>query len=86
MPSSWRAASEPLTAFGIPVPAYLPLFGWMYFPSWTTFYMAVCVIIMFGILAKLGWTLSVCWNKLLGFLRGGVIYARPWWFRKRFRD
>ncbi|KPC31080.1 TraK protein [Pseudomonas syringae pv. cilantro] len=48
--------------------------------------MAVGVIIMFGIFAKLGWTLSVCWNKFLGFLRGGVIYARPWWFRKRFRD
>lgn len=86
MPSSWRSASEPLTALGIPVSAYLPLFGWLYFPHWWTFYTAIGVIISFGILAKLGWTLSVCWNKFLGFLRGGTIYARPWWFRKRFRD
>ncbi len=49
MPSIWRAASEPLTALGIPVSAYLPLFGWMYFPSWLTFYVAAGVIIMFGL-------------------------------------
>ncbi len=86
MSTNWRDGSIVPTALGIPCSAYLPLFGWLYFPSWTTFYVAVGIIICFGIMSKLGWTLNVCWNKFLGALRGKRIYARPWWMRKRYKD
>ena len=87
MASSWRGASISPKAFGIPCGAYLRLMACLYVGHkpwvWIT---AVMIIVCFGVMAHIGWTLDVCWNKFLGFMRGGRIVSRPWWYRNRFRD
>jgi hypothetical protein len=40
----------------------------------------------FGLLAKLGWTILVLLRKVTSLPRGRRVYARPWWYRNRFRD
>lgn len=84
--SKWRYASVEPTLLGIPCIAYTPLFIFMYHISWLTFYIAVGVIVFYGILARLGYPFTVLLNKVLHLLRGSRIYARPWWYRKRFED
>ena len=87
MASSWRSASISPKALGIPCGAYMPLLACLYVGhSLWIWIVAVLIIVCFGVMAHIGWTLNVCWNKLLGFARGGRIVARPWWYRKRFRD
>ncbi len=82
--SKWRYASVEPTFLGIPCIAYLPIFGFMFHISWITFYIAVGVIVFYGILAKLGYNMKVMISKLMHFFRGSRIFARPWWYRKRF--
>lgn len=84
--SKWRYASIEPTLLGIPCIAYLPIFIFMYHISWTTFYISVGTIAFYGLLAKFGFTLTVLLGKIQHVLRGTRIYARPWWYRKRFED
>jgi intracellular multiplication protein IcmT len=84
--SIWRHASSVPTLMGIPCIAYLPIFIWLFHMRWWTFWSATGVIVAFAVLAKCGLTFTVLWSRLLHFLRGPRIYARPWWYRNRFQD
>jgi intracellular multiplication protein IcmT len=84
--SIWRNASLTPKLAGLPCTAYLPIFVWMFHMRWWTFYAALGCIVAFGLLAKFGLTFPVLWRKLLSLLRGQCVYARPWWYRNRFRD
>lgn len=84
--SIWRHASQTPSFIGIPTLAYMPIFLFLFHMRWWTFWTAIVVIIIFAILAKFGFTFKVLWRKLLHRLRGVRIYARPWWYRNRFRD
>ena len=84
--SIWRAASLVPKLAGIPCTAYLPIFIWGFHFAWWTFWLAVGSIATFGLLAKLGWTIPVLLRKFTSVLRGRRVYARPWWYRNRFRD
>ncbi|WP_268239878.1 IcmT/TraK family protein [Pseudomonas asuensis] len=86
MKSIWRHASRAPTIMGIPFIAFLPCLIWLFHMTWGTFYSAIGIIIVFAGLAKLGWTFRVLWERFLHILRGSRIYARPWWYRNRFRD
>lgn len=84
--SIWRAASMTPRLFGIPCTAFLPIFGWLFHMRWWTFYTAVGTILAFAILHRFGLTFTVLYRKTMSWLRGQRIYARPWWYRNRFRD
>ncbi|WP_241136353.1 IcmT/TraK family protein [Achromobacter insuavis] len=66
--------------------AYTPTIVVLYHITWTTFYIAVGTIVVYGILAWLGYPLHVLLAKLGHLVRGRIIYARPWWWRRRFSD
>lgn len=84
--SIWRYASKTPTFLGIPCVAYMPLFILLFHTRWWTLYLAVGVIIFFAVLAKFGLTFKVLRAKSLHWIRGSRVYARPWWYRNRFRD
>jgi intracellular multiplication protein IcmT len=84
--SIWRHASAVPTFLKIPCTAYLPLFIWLFHMRWWTLWCAIGVIVFFAVLARFGLTFKVLWAKFLHRLRGSRIYARPWWYRNRFRD
>jgi intracellular multiplication protein IcmT len=84
--SIWRNASRVPALLGIPCIAYLPGFIWLFHMRWWTFWTAVGVIVAFAILARFGWTFRMLWARILHWLRGGRIRARPWWYRNRFMD
>lgn len=84
--SIWRHASQVPTMFSIPCIAYIPIFGWLFHMRWWTFWLAVGTIVAYAILAKFGFTFRVLWQRALHILRGSRVFARPWWYRNRFRD
>ncbi|CAG9261002.1 conserved hypothetical protein [Burkholderia diffusa] len=84
--SIWRDVSRIPKLAGIPCIAYLPIFIWLFHMRLWTLYLAGAVIIFFAVLAKYGLTFKVLWAKLVHLLRGSRLYARPWWYRNRFRD
>lgn len=64
MASSWRSASISPKALGIPCGAYMPLLACLYVGhSLWIWIVAVLIIVCFGVMAHIGWTLNVCWNK-----------------------
>jgi len=84
--SIWRYASKTPTFFGIPCVAYMPLFLLLFHARWWTLYLSVGVIVFFAVLTKFGLTFKVLRAKSLHLIRGSRVYARPWWYRNRFRD
>lgn len=84
--SIWRHASQVPTMLGIPCIAYIPIFGWLFHMRWWTFWLAVGTIVVYAILAKVGFTFKVLWQRALHILRGSRVFARPWWYRNRFQD
>ena len=84
--SIWRHASAVPSLLKIPCNAYLPIFIWLFHMRGWSVWTALGVIVFFALLAKLGLTFTVLWAKFLHLMRGPRIYARPWWYRNRFRD
>jgi intracellular multiplication protein IcmT len=84
--SIWRHASAVPTLLKIPCTAYLPIFIWLFHMRWWSFWTAIAVIIFFAALGRFGLTFKVLWAKSLHLIQGSRIYARPWWYRNRFRD
>lgn len=84
--SAWRDASLTPTFMTIPCIAYTPLLLVLYYTTWATVYFAMGTIAVYGLLAWLGYPLKVLLAKVSHFIRGHVVYARPWWWRRRFFD
>jgi intracellular multiplication protein IcmT len=84
--SIWQHASREPKILGIPCMAYMPIFIWLFHMRVWTFFVAFGVIAAFGVLSYFGLTFKVMWARVLHLLRGSIIYARPWWYRNRFRD
>lgn len=84
--SIWQHAGRSPKIFGIPCMAFLPIFIWMFHWAYWTFALAVGTIVFFAVLARFGLTFKVLWGKVLHFVRGSRIFARPWWYRNRFKD
>ncbi|UST77172.1 IcmT/TraK family protein [Pseudomonas siliginis] len=84
--SIWQHAGRSPKIIGIPCMAYMPIFIWLAHIRLWTFILAVVVILFFAVLAYFGLTFKVLWGKILHFMRGSRIFARPWWYRNRFSD
>ncbi|WP_220460797.1 IcmT/TraK family protein [Pseudomonas monteilii] len=84
--SIWQHASRSPKIFGIPCMAFSPIFIFLFHCRMWTFTLAVTVIVFFAVLAHFGLSFKVLWGKVLHLMRGSTIYARPWWYRNRFRD
>ncbi|WP_369124986.1 IcmT/TraK family protein [Pseudomonas sp. AB12(2023)] len=84
--SIWQHAGRTPNIFGIPCTAYLPIFIWLFHMRLWTGSLAVGVIIFFAVLAFFKYTFKVLWGRMLHLIRGPRIFARPWWYRNRFRD
>lgn len=84
--SIWQHASREPKILGIPCMAYTPIFIFLAHMRPWTFVLAIGVIAFFGVLAYFGLTFKVMWARFFHVLRGSIVYARPWWYRNRFRD
>lgn len=87
--STWRNCSNPpsipiLPGIGVSPYAFLPLLLWAFHWTTTMFYIAVSTVVLFIVMAKVGYTRQTATALLKHRLRGSRIYARPWWYRKRF--
>lgn len=87
--STWRWCSNQPTiplmpGFGVSPYAFLPLFLWLFHWSWGMFYFGLFTMLLCIALAKFGFTLKRLAAYGKHVLRGKRIYARPWWYRKRF--
>jgi|688.fasta_scaffold1186301_2 hypothetical protein len=65
--------------------AALPLFLWAVYPSWPMAGVAAASVMLFAVLAWLGYSLPTALRYLRARLRGRRLYARPWHYQKRFR-
>ncbi|WP_431769012.1 IcmT/TraK family protein [Xenorhabdus nematophila] len=80
---SWRWNREP-KFLGIPGYAYLPLLSTIYIRSMTYLYIVCSLIILYAVLAKMGLSIRTLIERCQHMLRGNIIKARPFWYRKRF--
>ena len=88
-PIKWRWASVRPTipvfvGVGVSPYAFLPLLIWLFWWSWTTFYVAMGALLLSIIMAVRGFTLTRLLSFLRHVLRGRTIQARPWWYLKRY--
>lgn len=84
--SAWLYASKKPSFFGVPFLSLTPLLYWVHAFTSEAFLFSLLVMAVCLVLVKMGWGFKVLWNRLLHRIRGDVVYARPWWYRNRFRD
>lgn len=83
----WRDASRSPAFFGVvDARASLPLLFFVIFSSWNTFFIAIGSIVFFTVMGFLGYELPVLYRKTRSMLRGGRLYARPWWLLNKWRS
>jgi intracellular multiplication protein IcmT len=85
----WRWASQSptvpiLPGVGVAPAAFLPLIIWAFHWAWLTFYIAIATMIVFIIMAKMGFNYTRLTAWIQNKLRGKRVYARPWWYRNHF--
>lgn len=87
MTSNWPNATRGCHLLWLPIPAsaIFPLLGWaMHMRVWT-FLLALSVIVVLAILRARGRTVTWIVRRAHCKLRGGVVYARPVWYRRRMQ-
>lgn len=80
----WSDISRDPSILGVDARAYFPIMLWIVYPTKNLFLISVVFIVVFGVIAKLGYSAPVALRLLKSRLRGKVCHARPWWYRKRY--
>lgn len=87
MNAEWTQCVRGTHLLWLPIPAYaaLPILLWVMHARMWTFVVALAVCITLAVLRLKG--RSVCWilRRLHSRLRGGIVYARPVWYRRRMQ-
>ncbi len=77
----WRDASRTPRFFLLDATSILPLLIWVLHASFTTFYIALSVIVFLAILERFKFTLPIFMRWLKSFIAGPYRSSRPWWSR-----
>jgi intracellular multiplication protein IcmT len=85
MAAEWTQAVRGAHLLWFPIPAYsaLPILLWVMHARMWTFILAISVCVILAILKTQGRTVPWVLRRLKSKLRGGVVLARPVWFRRR---
>ena len=75
----WRDSSREVKFFMIDSKAAFPFVIFlMHMRTWT-FFLAVTMMLFFGVLARFGFTVSVFRRWIKSFIAGSRRFSRPWW-------
>lgn len=87
MAADWTQAVRGTQLLWFPIPAYsaLPILIWVMHARVWTFMIALTVCITLAVLKAKGRRVVWIVRRLHTKLRGGVVYARPVWFRRRMQ-
>jgi intracellular multiplication protein IcmT len=87
MAAEWTQAVRGTQLLWFPIPAYsaLPILIWVMHARVWTFVIALVVCITLAVLKAKGRRVVWIVRRLHTRLRGGVVYARPVWFRRRMQ-
>lgn len=83
----WTQAAKEAQLFIVPIPAYagIPLLFWIFIQTVWFFVIAMIVCGVLAYLRKKGRTVPWVIRKFKGWLRGGVVHARPVFYRRRMQ-
>lgn len=87
MAADWTQAVRGTRLLWFPIPAYsaLPILIWVMHARVWTFFLAVAVCTVLAILKARGREVQWVVRRIHSKLRGGVVYARPVWYRRRMQ-
>ncbi|MEJ8837667.1 IcmT/TraK family protein [Ramlibacter sp. AN1133] len=87
MAADWPNAVRGTQLLWLPIPAYsaLPILLWVMHARTWTFVLALAVCAALGTLKAKGREVLWVVRRLHSKLRGGVVYARPVWYRRRMQ-
>jgi hypothetical protein len=85
MAAEWTQAVRGVHLLWFPIPAYsaLPILVWVMHARLWTFVLALTVCGVLAVLKAKGRTVPWVLRRLKSRLRGGVVLARPVWYRRR---
>jgi hypothetical protein len=83
--AEWTHAPRGVQLLWFPIPAYsvLPILIWVMHARVWTFILALSVCVALGVLKAKGRTVIWVLRRLKCKLRGGIVLARPVWYRRR---
>lgn len=81
----WAQAARGAHFFWFPIPAYamLPFMLWIFIQTWWMFLFAVVVCLMLSVLKMRGRSVSWVIRRVHCRIRGGRVYARTIFYRRR---
>ncbi len=87
MSADWTQATRGTQLFWLPIPAYsaLPILLFVMHARIWTLVLAILVCLTLAILKTKGRTVPWIVRRFKLWLRGGVIHARPVWYRRRMQ-
>lgn len=87
MAAEWTQAVRGPHLLWLPIPAYagLPILMWVMHMRLWTFVLALGVCVALAVAKARGRTVVWIIRRLRSRLRGGVVYARPLWYRRRMQ-
>jgi hypothetical protein len=83
--NDWNACVRGVNLLWLPIPAHciVPIILTLMIQTWWAFALMVSTLAFFAYLRHRGRTATWLLCRLKCRLRGGVVYARPIWFRRR---
>lgn len=87
MAAEWTQAVRGTQLLWLPIPAYsaLPILIWVMHARVWTFMVALTVCVTLAVLRAKGRSVTWIVRRLHSKLRGGVVFARPVWYRRRMQ-
>jgi len=82
----WRDSARTARFFFFDAKAGMSLFLFLGHISWMTFYIAIGSFVVFGVLERFGFSITVALRLLRSWVAGPRRYAVAWWHRPRRRD
>ena len=86
--AEWNQAVRGTHLLWLPIPAYagMPILFWIMHARLWTFVLAITVCVVLSILKLKGRTVPWIVRRFKLWLRGGVVQARPVWYRRRMQS
>lgn len=83
--NDWNACVRGVNLLWFPIPAHgiVPILLALMIQTWWAFALMVSTLVFFAYLRQRGRSATWLWSRIKCWFRGGVVYARPIWFRRR---
>ena len=77
--ASWRDSARSVKFFFLPGQSVFPIFLWIFFPHWATFFVLLGVVVFLAVIMRFGFSIRVFSRILKCFFAGDVVASKPWW-------